>query len=307
MEKVDFDIETQDFFYSDKLVNEIKQPLSLTVQVTRRCNLCCKWRSEAKQIKDPTFDDLKFLADQIKGNRRVYISGGEPLVRKDFVKIVDYYSKKFQVLALLTNAISIDEKMAKFLKGKIKYAKVGLDGPRSINNFTRGHYDEAVRGIKNLINAGIDVSISAMFLKSNLPYLDKLAQIADTLDTKQLKLIEPVRRGRSSNFSMAGVPKKSEIKKKIKELKILKDKVGWNTKIEYTFWDKKTKGYSLLVYPNFEVHAWPILDTKETSDDTSVLVGNLYKQSIQEIWSNLPIEFRKSHIAKYTGMAMRKI
>jgi len=103
------------------------------------------------------------------------------------------------------------------------------------------------------------------------------------------------------------VPKKSEIKKKIKELKILKDKVGWNTKIEYTFWDKKTKGYSLLVYPNFEVHAWPILDTKETSDDTSVLVGNLYKQSIQEIWSNLPIEFRKSHIAKYTGMAMRKI
>lgn len=307
MNKVDFNIKTQDFSYSDKLVNEIKQPLSLTVQITRRCNLGCKWCSEARQIKDPTLKDLKFLANQIKGTGRVYISGGEPLVRKDFAEIINYYSKRFQVLALLTNAISVDEKIAKFLKGKIKYAKVGLDGPRSINNFTRGNYDGAIKGIKNLINAGIDVSISAMFLKSNLPYLDELAQITDTLGANQLKLIEPVRRGRSSSFSMVGVPSKTEITKKIEELKILKEKLGWSTKIEYTFWDKETKGYSLLVYPNFDVHTWPILDTKETSDDASILVGNLRKQTIQEIWLNLPIELKKSHIAKYTGTAMRKV
>jgi len=307
MQKINFDLKTQDFSYTDKIIDEIKQPLSLTVQVTRRCNLGCKWCSEAKQIKDPTLQDLKFLVNQIKGVGRIYISGGEPLVRKDFAKIVDYYSKKFQVLALLTNAVAVDEKMAKFLKGKIKYAKVGVDGPRSINNFTRGNYDEAIKGVKNLIDAGIDVSISAMLLKSNLPYLDKLAQIADTLGVKQLKLIEPVRRGRSSNYSMAGIPTKSEIMKKIKELKALKDKVGWNTKIEYTFWDKETKGYSLLVYPNFDVHAWPILDTKKTSDDASILVGNLYKQNIQEIWANLPVELKKSHIAKYTGTAMHKV
>lgn len=307
MQKVNFDIKTQDFSYSDKIIDEIKQSLSLTVQITRRCNLCCKWCSEAKQIKDPTFEDLKFLANQIKGVGRVYISGGEPLVRKDFTKIIDYYYKRFQVLALLTNAVLVDKKIAKFLKGKIKYAKVGIDGPRSINNFTRGKYDEAVGGIKNLINAGIDVSISAMLLKFNLPYLDELAQIADTLGVRQLKLIEPVRRGRSFKYSMAGVPKKSEIMKRIKELKALKDRAGWNTNIEYTFWDKKTKGYSMLVYPNLDVHVWPILDTKKTSDDASILVGNLYKQNIQEIWANLPIEFKKSHIAKYTGTTMRKV
>lgn len=306
MKNIKFNLKTQDFVYSDKLLTELKQPLSLTVQITRRCNLYCKWCSEAKQIKDPTLKDLKFLASQIKGVGRVYISGGEPLVRKDFVQIINYYSKRFRVLALLTNATLIDEKMAKFLKNKIKYAKVGLDGPRSINNLTRGNYDEAIKGIKNLINAGIDVSISAMFLKPNLPYLDKLAQIADVLGVTQLKLIEPVRRGRSANYPISEIPQKSEIMKKIKELKILKNKLGWRIKIEYTFWDKKTEGYSLLVYPNFDVHAWPILDATKTSDDASIFVGNLYKQNIQEIWSNLPIEFKRNHIKKYTGKSMYK-
>jgi len=307
MQKVNFNIKTQDFSHTDKMVDEIKQPLSLTVQITRRCNLCCKWCSEAKQIKESTLGELKFLADQIKGVGRVYISGGEPLVRKDFMKIIEYYSKRFKVLALLTNATSMDEKTAEFLKGKIKYAKVGLDGPRAINNFTRGNYDKAIKGIRNLINAGIDVSISAMFLKSNLPYLDKLAQVADTLGAKQLKLIEPVRRGRSFDYSKSLIPGKLEIMNRVKELKELKNKLGWQTEIEYTFWDNKTKGYSLLAYPNFEVHAWPILDTKVTSDDASVLVGNLREQTIQEIWSNLPAEFKKSHIAKYTGATMHKV
>lgn len=305
MKKINFNLKTQDFSYTDTIINNIKQPLSLTVQVTRKCNLNCKWCSEAKQIKDPTLKDLKFLANQIKGVGRVYLSGGEPLVRDDFTKIINYYSKKFQVLALLTNAIAIDEKMAKFLKGKIKYAKVGIDGPRLINNLTRGNYDEAIVGVKNLISSGIDTSISAMLLKSNLQHIDKLIQITDILGVKQLKLIEPVRRGRSSNFSITAIPTEFEIMKKIKELKLLKKRLGWDTKIEYTFWDKKTEGYSLLVYPNLDVHIWPILD-KKISEDASILVGNLYKQNIQEIWANLSIEFKKNHIAKYTGISMCK-
>lgn len=208
--KVNFDLKSQDFSYNKEIINEIKQPLSLTVQITRRCNLYCEWCSEAKRIPDANLAELKFLADQIKGVGRVYISGGEPLVRKDFLDIIKYYSKKFPVVALLTNAVLVDVKTAKFLKGKIKYAKVGLDGPRDINNLTRGKYDEAVNGINNLIKAGIDVSISAMLLKSNLPYLDELVQVADLLGISQVKLIEPVRRG-----AVLNLPKMIHHQKKI--------------------------------------------------------------------------------------------
>lgn len=307
MENTKFDLKKQDFIYDEKIVDDINAPLSLTVQLTRRCNLRCKWCSEAELVPDSSTKDLKFLADQMKGVGRIYISGGEPTLRKDFKEIVDYYSKRFPVVALLTNATLINKELARFLKGKIQYAKVGIDGPRLINNYSRGNYDLAIEGIKNLREVGIDVSISAVFLRSIMPYFDLLIQTADVIDISSIKFIEPVRRGRGHKCNNNDMPTKKEIEEKIEELKEQKNIVGWKPTIEYTFWDDKTKGYSLLVYPNFEVHLWPILDSQENTNDTTIMVGNLKEENILDIWKKLPIEFKQSHILKYTGTSMRKI
>src|ERR1022692_4967994 len=76
-------------------INEIaaqaKVPLSVILQVTRRCDLGCSFCSESRDIPDPTLSQLDHLRSQLVGTRRVFLSGGEPLLRNDFVEIVDMF------------------------------------------------------------------------------------------------------------------------------------------------------------------------------------------------------------------------
>ncbi|MGH4009300.1 MAG: radical SAM protein, partial [Pseudonocardiaceae bacterium] len=66
----------------------IDRPLSVIYQVTRRCNFDCDFCSETMQTKDPTLDQITSIQRNLAGVPRVFLSGGEPLLRRDFVEIV---------------------------------------------------------------------------------------------------------------------------------------------------------------------------------------------------------------------------
>lgn len=264
-EVVKFIDDEQDFEYTCISSETLVNPLSLTVQITRQCNLNCVWCSEANQIKDSSMEEIKLIADKLDGLGRVYISGGEPLMRKDFKEIVEVFSDKVPNVALLTNATLIDKEMAVFLKDKIKYAKVGLDGVENVNDTTRGMYYETIRGIKILLSVGIDVTISTIILKSTSRELFELIILAEELGVKQLKLIEPVNRGRGKNQGKENVMERKNMDLLMDDISEWKEKNNWKINVEYTYWDEETRGYSLLLYPNFEVHTWPHFDMETTS------------------------------------------
>src|SRR5205814_8649366 len=51
-------------------------PLSVILQVTKRCNFDCNFCSETLQLPDPTLAELDEIRANLAGVRRVFLSGG---------------------------------------------------------------------------------------------------------------------------------------------------------------------------------------------------------------------------------------
>jgi MoaA/NifB/PqqE/SkfB family radical SAM enzyme len=302
---VSFDYEHHEFSLRDEankstFYEEVSLPLSVIVQVTRRCPLNCDFCSESEDYPDPSFESLEELKSKLIGVKRIYLSGGEPLMRDDIFRLLHLYRKEFEIIGLPTNCIYVTSDVCNKLKGVVNYINAGLDGPRTINNAIRGGYDQIINGLGNLRNSGIEVSLSTVILRSTLPYLQYVVQIADNLGVTKVKMVIPVFRGRAKKLRAEDFASKEAILAKFDEIKELKRTLGWKPRVKFTFWGKDTEGYAWLVYPNRKVYAWPVLD----APDSVELIGDLNENSIHDIWQKYP--YKINHINKYVGISMFK-
>ncbi len=283
-----------------EIVKKTKVPLSVILQITRECNSNCIFCSEkGNKIPDPTLEELRIIKNNLRGVRRVFLSGGEPLLRKDLLEIVNLFKDEF-IIGLPTNAIP-NKELAKKLYGKIAFVNVGLEGPRSITNKVRGDYDKIMSGILAFKKAGIPISLTAVVLKSTIKTLKHTCQIADVLEAGKLKLIMPIRKGNALNMKEEEFISNEDAKKLYSFLILEKEKCGWKIPIRMTLWEPKNEGYSILVYPNGDTFAWPVYKEK---DKVSYL-GNLKKMTIENIWKRYP--YKENHLAKYLGKSIKTL
>ena len=116
-------------------------------------------------------DDLNNLTQRWNFSPRFQISGGEPLMRKDLMKILDYTLSLDMETKLLTNGTLISENKAKELYKKgVKKLQISLDGNKETHNKIRGKdyaYDHAIKGIKNCSKESILVNVSMTLMQSN--------------------------------------------------------------------------------------------------------------------------------------------
>jgi MoaA/NifB/PqqE/SkfB family radical SAM enzyme len=82
------------------------------------------------QTKDSTLDQIASIQRNLAGVPRVFLSGGEPLLRRDFVEIVNIFHD--HIVAVQTNATR-GYFMAPKLVGKVSFINVGLEGPAQHN------------------------------------------------------------------------------------------------------------------------------------------------------------------------------
>ena len=164
-------------------------PLSVILQVTKRCDFNCVFCSETLLKGDPTLGELDVIRCNLAGVQRVFLSGGEPLLRRDLPDIAGMYSG--YILGLPTNATR-GLAMAPQLAGRVAFVNIGFDGPRATFARVRGDYDKAMAGVRAFQQAGLPVSLSAVVLRSTVHALPYLCQIADVLDAGKLKLILPL-------------------------------------------------------------------------------------------------------------------
>jgi integrase len=138
-------------------------PLSVIVQVTKRCDFNCGFCSETLQMPDPTLAQLDAVRANLAGVQRVFLSGGEPLLRRDLPDIVDMYSGF--ILGLPTNA-KRGLVQAPHLAGKVAFVNIGFDGPRARFSRVRGDYDKVMTGVRAFQEAGLPISLSAVVMRN---------------------------------------------------------------------------------------------------------------------------------------------
>jgi len=167
----------------------------LRVSVTDRCNLRCAYCLPA-DASFP-FGDRDFLTvTEIEaivgalarlGIRRVRLTGGEPLLRRDILEIASRVKSLpgIEDLALSTNGTELERLAPALKQAGVDRVNVSLDSldPDTFREITRtGDVEQVWRGIEAALAAGLHpVKLNAVLLaQSNLADLDRL--VALTLD-----------------------------------------------------------------------------------------------------------------------------
>lgn len=283
----------------DEISSELKAPLSVILQITRNCHFNCEFCSEKEQMPDPSLDELKLYEEHLSSVPRIFLSGGEPLTRKDFKDVVNIFSSK-HILGLPTNAVA-SESNIKVIKDNHISVNVGVDGPRAITSRVRGDYDFIMKGIREFIKNDIPFSLTAVVLRSTMDSILYTCQMADSLGAKKMKFVLPIPKGNALNLDKSEYISEEEALLLFNKICEAKAKFGWKTTYTFSIWNKSTNGYSILVYPNGKTYAWPALDYPEKI----LLLGDLHNDTIEEIWERYPYKF--NHINKYLGNAVKII
>ncbi|HEY91550.1 MAG TPA: radical SAM protein [Dehalococcoidia bacterium] len=158
-------------------------------EITRRCNLFCahcRGSSENEQYEDElSLEECYQLIDEIikVGKPILILTGGEPLVRPDVLKIAGYGVGKGLRVVMGTNGTLVSRELATELK-KVPVSRlaVSIDFPipKLQDEFRgrQGAYQEALNGIANALDAGIEIQINSTITKLNVNYLTDLLDLS---------------------------------------------------------------------------------------------------------------------------------
>lgn len=141
-----------------------------------RCVHCSIKRFQGKnKARSFTIADVKNLSRQADelGLARFTITGGEPLVFKDFDELVAAIDPKKFYINCDTNGWLLDEKRAKHLKSigvdRIQLSLDSLDAAEhDAFRRTKGSYDRSMKAVDNARNAGLDIFMQTVVTKQRL-------------------------------------------------------------------------------------------------------------------------------------------
>jgi radical SAM protein with 4Fe4S-binding SPASM domain len=143
----------------------------LELQITRRCNLRCRHcYIGPPEDSELAPDEVANILEEFEAMQglRVIITGGEPLVHRDFPAINGLLPKYAVRKILATNGVLITERILAGLN--VDEIQVSIDGFTAAHEALRGigTFKRAMGAIELAISAGFDVSVSTMVHSENL-------------------------------------------------------------------------------------------------------------------------------------------
>ena len=185
----------------DFTLDKFERPIiSLRITLTNRCNVNCLYCHHDGMVKskdEMTADELYTICKVAKnlGVRKIRLSGGEPLLKKDIVKTVEKInSLGFKDISMTTNGILL-EKYAQDLKDAgLDRVNVSLDtlNRETFEFITKKDYlEDAKKGILKAVEVGLyPVKINMVIMKDiNQDEIDEMFKFCKEHDIV-LQLIE---------------------------------------------------------------------------------------------------------------------
>ena len=170
-----------------------RTPFGATIELTPKCNFNCihcylgKKRSNASEMS--TFQ-IKSIFDTLAeaGMLVLFLTGGEPLLRKDFIELYIYARKKGFLIEILTNGYLLDEELLNIF---LEYPPLEID--ISLYGINDDKYkevtgcDRAFSKIKDNIRIfrenGINVSLKSPIFTNLSEDLKEMSILANELGT----------------------------------------------------------------------------------------------------------------------------
>lgn len=187
-------------------------PVSLNLNLTRRCNLKCRMCEQHRRAAgqppglswyDPDrelpLSAWTALFDQVAAfHPRLYLTGGEPTLYREFPGLVREAKRRGLLVHLQTNGTLLDQMADLLVTAGVEMVTVSLDGPQEIHDLVRGQagvFRRSAAGIAALVAArtrrkepGPLLILNCVISKANLASLDQIVPLALELGADILQL-----------------------------------------------------------------------------------------------------------------------
>ena len=181
---------------------------SAAVEVTSRCNLCCKHclrRASPHEGTELNFDVICDIIHQLACMQvfDLVLTGGEPFLRPDFCDILAYAQERMLCTVFTNGTLMTDEHIQRLQEIQPHLIQVSLDGATSeTHNVIRGPgtFEKTVKTIKKLVKAELPVKISMTLSKFNFHEYAMIVDFAKKLGVLYLDTAEMLPQGRALTF-----------------------------------------------------------------------------------------------------------
>jgi radical SAM protein with 4Fe4S-binding SPASM domain len=267
--------------------------MEVDLHVTNRCNLKCKhcvYTSGEWDMPDMTLETVKKIIPALKklGVEEVHITGGEPLVNKEFFEIARCLHENGFGTRVQTNGILITPDIAKRLKEcGIEYVLISIDGLEKTHNSFRNNdksFDYAIKAVKICLEAGLYTRVNTVINKSNVQDLPELIKYINNLkpDQHSFFYLTPVGRGKNIKNLMLSLEEWKEVEKIVeksgRENKCI-EKIRLQNVIKNNEDDKKCRDDNCLILANGDVYHCVFFIYSPYK------LGNIYNEDLYEIWT----------------------
>ena len=183
--------------------------LELTLRCNEKCIHCGSRCEENSKYNELTAKQYKKILDDVKRDFDISeimldITGGEPLLRKDFFEIMSYANDLGYIWGMTSNGTLIDDTVAqKLLECGMRTISISIDGLKDTHDKLRGRkgaFESAMNGINALIrNGGFEhIQVTTVINHRNIFELDALFEFLCDVDITSWRVvnIEPIGRAK---------------------------------------------------------------------------------------------------------------
>jgi AdoMet-dependent heme synthase len=187
------------------------------MHITERCNLSCSHCYQTgRDSSEMSFPEIRGTVSEISDTllewKQTYgmnfspsfnVTGGEPFLRGDLEDILSCISSYGFDVYLLTNGILADGKRSGYLPALgVKGVQVSIEGPEKVHDSIRGKgsFSGSLRGIRNLIDSGLMVTLNVTLSSLNAGYIDDIIDLAHSWNVHRLGFSRLVPSGRGEGL-----------------------------------------------------------------------------------------------------------
>jgi len=217
--------------YGVTVPQKLCSPFLIVWNFTNKCNLRCKHCYQDASHPLPgelTLEEKLNVVGQLDrvGVQLIALSGGEPTIHPDFLRIVEEGSRRGIYMAVATNGTRFSNMgfVERALKAGLKYVEVSLD---SVNpeihdeiRGVKGAWEETIRGVKNLVKMNVSVGLAMTVTKLNYREIEDMVKLGEELGVKRVIFFNFIPTGRGRDIVKLDLKpaEREELLKKVYEL-----------------------------------------------------------------------------------------
>jgi len=169
-------------------------PAQAALELTYRCNLhCVHCYSDIYEPDELTSDEWKGIIDQLKEAGTIYLlfTGGEIMLRPDFLEIAAYGRHSGFLVGLLSNCTLLTPDLARDIAGLSPFSvATSLYGSSAATHESvtgvEGSFERTLNGIKLLVDRGLTTIVQTLVMKQNMAETSRIKDLVESLGARPI-------------------------------------------------------------------------------------------------------------------------